>query len=120
MIIARFYFALLRRRVKTFLEPVYGPGPDMIAKVACDNPANLLASTDLRPGELDMYINFGGLDNYNFDAQDRSFAWLAARRGVAVDMSCVPGAYHNLPYIEDAEPPAYLWLGRHILPPAPH
>ena len=33
MIIARFYMGVLRRRVKTFLEPVYGPGPDMIVKV---------------------------------------------------------------------------------------
>ena len=27
-----------------------------------------------------------GRDNYNFDAQDQSFAWLAARRGVAVEL----------------------------------
>ena len=79
MIIARFYFGLLRRRVKTFLEPVYGTGPDVIAKVARDNPADLLASTDLRPGELAIYVNYPGRDNYNFDAQDQSFAWLAAR-----------------------------------------
>ena len=41
MIIARYYFGLLRRRVKKYLEPVYGPGPDMIAKIARDNPADL-------------------------------------------------------------------------------
>ena len=39
MIIARYYFGLLRRRVKKYLEPIYGPGPDMIAKIARDNPA---------------------------------------------------------------------------------
>ena len=119
MIIARFYAGLLRRRVKTFLGPVYGTGPDVIAKVSRDNPADLLAATDLRPGELDIYVNYPGRDNYNFNSQDKSFAWLAARRGVAVDLTCVPGAYHDLPYIEGAEPPAYQWLGRHILPPVP-
>ncbi len=118
MIIARFYLGLLRRRVKTYLEPVYGTGPDVIAKVARDNPADLLSSTDLRPGELDIYVNYPGRDNYNFDAQAESFAWLAARRGIAVDLSSVPGAHHNLPYIEGAEPPAYQWLAQHILPPA--
>ncbi len=117
MVIARYYFGLVRRRVKTFLEPVYGTGPGVIARVARDNPADLIVSTDLRPGQLDMYVNYGGLDNYNFDAQDQSFAWLASRRGVAVDLTCVPGARHNLPYIEGAEPPAYQWLGRHLLPP---
>lgn len=119
MLIGQFYFGLLRRRVKTYLEPVYGPGPDMIAKVARDNPADLLTSTDLRPGELAIYVNYPSRDNYNFDAQDLSFAWLAAGRGVAVELSQVLGGRHNLPYIEGAEPLAYLWLGRHILPPSP-
>ena len=53
MLIARFYFGLVPRRVKTYLEPVYGPGPDMIAKVSRDNPADLLAATDLRPGRAE-------------------------------------------------------------------
>ena len=87
MIIARYYFGLLRRRVKTFLEPVYGAGPDMIAKIARDNPADLLSSTGLQPGELAMYVNYPGRDNYNFDAQDQSFAWLAAQRGIAVELA---------------------------------
>jgi S-formylglutathione hydrolase FrmB len=119
LIIARFHFGLLRRHVKTFLQPVYGTGPDVIAKVARDNPADLLSSTDLRPGELAIYVNYPGRDNYNFDAQDESFAWLAARRGVAVDLTQIPKACHNLSYIESAELPAYQWLGRHMLPPAP-
>ena len=118
MVIARFYFGFLRRYVRTYLGPVYGDGPDVIAKVSRDNPADLLGSTDLRPGELAIYIHYPGRDNYNFDAQDQSFAWLAARRGVAVELSQIPRGRHNLPYIEKAEPPAYLWLGRQILPPA--
>ena len=119
MVIARFYFGLLRRKVKAFLDPVYGGGPDLIARVAVDNPADLLDSTDLRPGELAIYINYPGRDNYNFDAQAQSFAWLAARRGVAVDLTDLPRYCHSLAYIEAAEPAAYLWLGRHILPPIP-
>ena len=118
-VIARYYFGLLRRKVKTFLRPVYGSGPDVLAKIARDNPANLLSSTDLRPGELAIYINYPGRDNYNFDAQDRSFAWLAERRGVALTLGVVPRGRHNLPYFEDAELPAYRWLGRQLLPPTP-
>jgi S-formylglutathione hydrolase FrmB len=117
MIIARYYFGLLRRRVKKYLEPLYGPEPDMIAKISRDNPADLLESTGLQPGELAMYVHYPGRDNYNFDAQDKSFAWLAAQRGIAVELAEDPTGRHNLPYIERAEPPAYLWLGRHILPP---
>ena len=116
MIIAR-YFVLVRRRVSTFLTPVYGTGPSVLSRVSADNPAELLASTDLRPSELSIYINYPELDHYNFDAQNQSFAWLASLRGVPVAMSEVPGAYHNLTYIEGAEPPAYRWLSRHLLPP---
>jgi poly(3-hydroxybutyrate) depolymerase len=117
MIVARFYLGLLRRRARRYFEPVYGAGPDVIAKIARDNPADLLYSTDLQPGELAMYVNYPGRDNYNFDAQDQSFAWLAAQRGIAVELAEVPCGRHNLAYFELAEPPAYLWLGRHLLPP---
>jgi S-formylglutathione hydrolase FrmB len=118
MIMARFYLGLVQRRAKTFFEPVYGTGPEVSYKVFRDNPADLIESTDLRPGELAIYVSYPGRDNYNFDAQDQSFAWLAAQRGITVDLTESPWAQHNLYYIESAEPPAYLWLGRHILSPA--
>jgi S-formylglutathione hydrolase FrmB len=120
MIIARFYLGLVRRRVKKFIEPVYGSGPDVIAAIARDNPADLLITTGLQPGELALYVNYPGRDNYNFDAQDQSFAWLAAQRGIVVDLAEIPSGRHNLPYIERAMPLAFLWLGRHLLPPTPH
>jgi len=118
-VIARFYLGLFQRRVKTFLGPVYGTGPGVLAQILRDNPADLLASTDLRPGELALYVHYPGRDNYNFDAQARSFAWLAERRGVAVTLVRDPRGRHNLRYIEDAQEPAYRWLGQNLLPPAP-
>jgi pimeloyl-ACP methyl ester carboxylesterase len=116
-IIARYYFGLVRRKVKTFLEPVYGSGQDVMTKIRRDNPADLLESTDLQPGELAIYICYPRRDNYNFDAQNQSFAWLAERRGVAVTVVDDPKGRHNLPYFEKNELPAYQWIGRQILPP---
>jgi pimeloyl-ACP methyl ester carboxylesterase len=118
LIIARFYFGLFRRRVRTFLEPVYGAVHGLVGRIALVNPADLLKTTDLRPGELAIYDNYPERVNYNFDAQAESFIWLAAQRGVAVDTVCVPGGHHNLKYIETAEPAAYRWLGRHLPLPA--
>jgi len=118
MLIARYFGGLIPRRVGTYLGPVYGAGPGVIARVTVDNPADLLASTDLRPGELAIYVNYPALDHFNFDAQAESFAWLAARRGVAVDLVRVPAARHNLSYIEAAELPAYRWLEAQIPHPA--
>jgi hypothetical protein len=118
-VIALYYLGLVRRKVKKFLEPVYGSGREVIDRIRRDNPADLLSTTDLRPGELAMYVNYPGEDNYNFDSQDRSFAWIAERRGVAVTLGVVPKARHNLPYFEGAELPAFEWIGRQVLPPAP-
>ena len=118
-VIAKFYFGFLRRKVKDFIEPVYGDGPDVIGRIAADNPADLLESTHLQPGEIQLYVNYAGRDNYNFDAQALSFAWLANRRGVGVDVVEVPRGRHNLPYIESQEPVGLRWLGQHLLPPAP-
>ena len=116
-IIAKFYFGFIRRKVKDFIEPVYGDGPAVIAKIIRDNPADLIESTDLQPGQLQMYVNYAGLDNYNFDAQALSFVYLANLRGVHADVHKVPRGRHNLPYIESQEPAGFYWLGQHLLPP---
>jgi S-formylglutathione hydrolase FrmB len=114
-----FYFGLGRSRAKKYLGPVYGEGPEVIAKVVRDNPADLLFTTDLQPGELALYANYPAKDNWNFDAQDQSFAWLAAQKGVEVTLVAVPRARHTLRYFRSQQRPAFEWLARHILPPAP-
>ncbi|WZO97399.1 alpha/beta hydrolase-fold protein [Isosphaeraceae bacterium EP7] len=118
MVIARYYHGFLTRRVKRYVGPVYGSGPDVLSRIAHDNPYDLINRTDLRPGQLEIYVNFPGRDNYNFDAQARSFAWLAASRGIAVDLTENPEAHHDLRYFRAAQIPAYRWLGTHLLPPA--
>jgi S-formylglutathione hydrolase FrmB len=115
---AVFYCGLKRTRAGKRLGPVYGDGPEVIDKVRRDNPADLLFSTDLRPGELAIYANYPGKDNWNFDAQDQSFAWLAGQKGVEVTLAEAPGYHHTLRYFRSQQRPAYLWLARHLLPPA--
>ena len=39
-------------------------------------------------------------------------------RDVDIDLTQIPMWHHDRSYIEGAEPRAYQWLGRHILPPA--
>ena len=116
MIIARYYLRLVRRHAREFLEPVYGNGPDVSGKVVRDNPADVLMAAGVRPGELAIHVNYPSLDNYNFDAQNQSFIWLAGLRGLAIDVKVMPGAEHNLGYIEEATPPTCAWLGKTLLP----
>jgi hypothetical protein len=118
-IAATYYHGLMHSRAKKYIGPVYGKGSDVIAGLLRDNPADLLFTTDLQPGELAIYANYPGRDNWNFDAQDQSFAWLAAQKGVSVTLVEVPKAQHTLRYFKSQQRPAYEWLSHHILPPVP-
>ena len=113
-----FYGGLSRTRARTYMEPVFGCyRPGVEAAIAAANPADLLFTTGLRPGELALYANYPARDNWNFDAQTESFAWLASTRGVAVDLERVPRARHDLRYFRSQHPRAFRWLAAHLLPP---
>lgn len=116
-VVGVFYFGLSRVRAKKYIRPVFGEGDVVSARIIRENPADLLFSTDLKPYQLAIYVNYPGRDNWNFDAQAESFAWLAALKGVEVTVECDPCARHNLPYFRDNNEPAYRWLRNHLLPP---
>jgi S-formylglutathione hydrolase FrmB len=112
-------FGLIRARAKKFMAPVFGEGDIVAARIAETNPADQLFSTDLQPGQLDIYVNYGGRDNFNFDAQGESFAWLAASRGIAVTLVRDPNGTHSARYLRVNRGRALVWLGQHLLPPTP-
>lgn len=117
-VVGVFSGGLSRTRARKYMEPVFGcRRPGVEAAIAAVNPADLLFTTDLRPGELALYINYAARDNWNFDAQAESFAWLASTRGIAVDLERVPRARHNVRYFRTQHPRAYRWLAAHLLPP---
>jgi S-formylglutathione hydrolase FrmB len=111
-------FGLLRFHAQRFMTPVFGEGEAAVAWITRTNPADKLSSANLQPGQLDIYVNYPGRDNFNFDAQDESFQWLAASRGVDVTLVRDPEATHSLRYLRANLRPAFIWLGQHLLPPA--
>jgi hypothetical protein len=115
--VGRFYFGLKRVPARKYMEPVFGNGPGVPQRVMQTNPADLLLTTDLCPGELAMFVNYGGRDNWNFDAQNESFLWLASLKGITVTIDNDPPGQHDLPYFNRNHRRAYAWLGRHVLPP---
>jgi pimeloyl-ACP methyl ester carboxylesterase len=117
-IIGVFYHGVRKTRAERYIGPVFGDGPGVVSQIIATNPADVLLSTGLRPGELPIYVHVGGRDEWNFDAQDESFAWLAAQQGVEVTFVKDPEASHNARYFREALPCAFLWLGQHILPPS--
>ena len=116
-VIARFYGGLRRTRARKYIEPVFGSGPEVVPRIQAVNPADLIFTTALRPCELAIYVNYPEKDNYNFDAQDQSFAWLAGLNGVDITLEASPCGRHNLAYFKANHMPAYRWLACHLLPP---
>ena len=107
----------MRLPARRFMGPVFGDG-DIVAELIQTNPADRLFSSGLLPGQLAIYANYGGRDNFNFDAQVESFAWLASTKGIAVTLDRDPTGKHNLPYLRRNMQRTLLWLGQHVLPPA--
>ncbi|HLW68970.1 MAG TPA: alpha/beta hydrolase-fold protein [Gemmataceae bacterium] len=105
-------FGLMRVHARFLVEPIFGRDPGVIERVKRVNPADLLELTDLRPGELRMYVRYGDKDEINCDGQGASFVWLAGQRGVPVDVESVQGAKHAAPFFRESSEQMYLWLGR--------
>ena len=83
------------------MNPVFGEGDAVAGRIMRANPADLMFSSDLQPGELAIYVNYPGRDNFNFDAQAESFHWLASQRGIEVTLVRDPKAAHRLSYFRD-------------------
>ena len=91
--VARFACGLVTIRQRQLVAPVFGEGPDVIAKVAAQNPAEMLAAHDVKPGELEMFVGSANRDEFNFDAQAESFNAIARGRGLTVNTILVSGKH---------------------------
>ena len=117
-VVGVFYFGLKRVPAEKHIAPVFGDDPaEVFARIAAINPADLLFTAGLAPGRPAMYVNYGGRDNWNFDAQAESFLWLARQRGFPVDSDRDERGRHALPYFRRGYEAALRWLACHLLPP---
>jgi S-formylglutathione hydrolase FrmB len=112
------YGGLRQLRAQKFMEPVFGEGQDVVDRIMRTNPADLIFTADLQPGQLVIYVGYPGRDNFNFDAQAESFCWLATQKGIEITVARDPEATHGLPYFRRNMRPAFAWLGQHLSGPA--
>ena len=73
----------------------------------------------LKPGELDMYIGYGGKDEFNVDAQVESFLYAARERGLEVGVGYLPNGRHNVKTVYQLFPGMVDWLAVRLMPFAP-
>jgi hypothetical protein len=117
--IARFYGGLLTIRERRLTDPLFGRSPDALSRIAYENPAEMITTYDLKPGELEMFAGYGGRDEFNIDAQVESFLYLAKCRGLTVTSVCLPNGRHNTETGKKLLPYLFTWMAPRIAPYAP-
>jgi pimeloyl-ACP methyl ester carboxylesterase len=97
-------------RFKTLFDPLIGRGCDAIDVLSSFNPIEVMDQYDLKDGELDLFIGYGGKDEFNIPAQVESFLYRAKERGVNVAVTYDPHGHHNLASGKKLLPPAMDWI----------
>jgi S-formylglutathione hydrolase FrmB len=118
-VVGRFY-GVIRVKMRQVTGPLYGKrNPNTAALVSQENPIEMLDSHDVRPGQLQMYIAYGGRDEFNIDAQVESFLYRARERGLHVAVGYEPQGRHNRATAQRLIPNLLDWLAVRLAPYAP-
>ncbi|MBY0526030.1 MAG: hypothetical protein K2R98_21730 [Gemmataceae bacterium] len=118
-VVARFY-CVIAVRMKQLIYPLYGKGGDeALAEISKENPIEMLQTHDVKPGQLDMYIGYGGKDQFFIDAQVDSFLFTARERGLCVDTDFLPDGKHDVATGLRLFPKAAQWLAPRLAPYSP-
>jgi S-formylglutathione hydrolase FrmB len=105
---------------KQLIYPLYGRGGDeALAEISQQNPIEMLDTYNVQPGQFDMFIAYGGKDQFNIDAQVESFLWLAEARGLCVGVNYDPKGRHDLRTGLKLFPGVVEWLAPRLAPFAP-
>lgn len=115
--VARFGPILIRQR--RLIDPLYGRNRDALPNIARENPAEMLFTYHVKPGDLEMFIAYGGQDEFNIDAQVESFLYLASQRGIEVAWVKDPNGRHSTAEGIKLFPSMVDWLGPRLWPFAP-
>jgi S-formylglutathione hydrolase FrmB len=104
-------------RFNDLFAPLFGRGDAGVAGLSSINPLELMERTELRNGELDLYIAYGCRDEFNVPAQVDSFVYAARQRGIELTVACDPHGKHDLTTGKRLMPGAIAWAGPRVPPP---
>jgi pimeloyl-ACP methyl ester carboxylesterase len=103
-------------RFKYLLDPLVGRGPDAIDEISRFNPIELLDFCDIREGDLDMFVAYGGKDELNITAQVESFLYHAHELGITVGVAYDPNGRHDLATGARLFPQVIQWVEPRLAP----
>jgi S-formylglutathione hydrolase FrmB len=87
--------ALINVTFHRLYSPMVGCNSESIAKLSRFNPIEVMDQYDLKPGDLDLYVAYGGKDEFNINAQVESFLHRAKERGIAIAVEFDPLGRHD-------------------------
>ncbi len=115
-IVARFYGGLITLSLRQVIDPIFGRSEEALVEIMRENPIEMMDRSGLRNGELEMYVAYGGHDEFNIDAQVESFLYLAKCRGICVGVGYDPHGHHNAATAQRLIPGIIEWLGPRLAP----
>jgi S-formylglutathione hydrolase FrmB len=120
------YFGVFTIRERTLAYPLFGKwNKNAINRIAAENPIEMLEAYDVQPGQFDLFVGYGGRDEFNIDAQVESFLYVARQRGIQVAVAYDPNGHHTVATGLRLFPDFVRWLGpvlysyEQSLPPPP-
>jgi S-formylglutathione hydrolase FrmB len=117
-VLARFYGLPIRMRM--FLDPLYSRrNPETLPAIIRNNPIEMLDIYDVQPGQFEMYVGYGGKDQFNIGAQIESFLFVARQRGLEVTVHYDPNGKHNRSTATRMIPDIIDWIAPRLAPFAP-
>ncbi len=104
-------------RFHDLFGPLFGTGAEALAGMSSINPLELMELYDLQPGELELYVAYGGRDEFNVGAQVESFLYCARQRGIEVTADYDPDGKHDLRTGTRQLPAALRWAAARVVAP---
>ena len=102
------------------VDPLFGRNRACaIHAIAKENPVEMLEAYDVKPGDLNMFIGYGGRDEFNIDAQVESFLYFAKQRGIEPYVVFDPKGRHRSETGIKMMPEFGAWITPLVKPYAP-
>lgn len=117
-IVGRFFNVFILR-LGQITRPLYGDAKDVAQQASRTNPIEMLTRLNIKPGEFNMFVAYGGRDEFNLDAQIDSFLFMAKHLGLEVTVRYDPEGRHNSATAEKFIPDTLDWLAQQLWPYAP-
>ncbi len=118
--VGRFAGGAVVVRLRSFVYPLFGRGPESLPQIIANNPIEMLDEYGVRPGALAMFVAYGGRDEFNIDAQVESFVYRARQLGLEVTAVCDRRGRHRLREAEKFLPRLIDWLAPLVMPYSPY